>query len=186
MVEVYSGSQRLWWLVLMRGIFAVFLGLYALFSPTTTLIVLVIVFGFYAIVDGISAVAIAIGSRRTQKLWGWLVVEGAISIVAGAFALAFPQWSALAVGFIVGFWALLLGISQVIESLALRRALSGVWVWLLISGIVLVIWGVFVLVTPAVGILTVLWLFGLFALLYGIWKIVMSFRIRSAAKQQAA
>ncbi|WP_347134797.1 DUF308 domain-containing protein, partial [Staphylococcus aureus] len=78
MGEVYSGSRRLWWLVLIRGIFAVILGLYALFSPGATIIALVIVFGFYAIIDGISAVVIAIGSRGKQRLWGWLIVEGLI------------------------------------------------------------------------------------------------------------
>ncbi|GAA1050443.1 HdeD family acid-resistance protein [Arthrobacter russicus] len=185
MGEVYSGSRRLWWLVLIRGIFAVILGLYALFSPGATIIALVIVFGFYAIIDGISAVVIAIGSRGKQRLWGWLIVEGLISVLAGVFALVLPGLSALAVGFIIGFWALFLGVSQIVESIMLRRSLGGVWVWLLITGIIVVVWGIFVLSAPGAGLLAVLWIFGLFAVLFGISKIAMSFRIRSAAKLAA-
>ncbi|MBQ1442780.1 MAG: HdeD family acid-resistance protein [Renibacterium sp.] len=182
MTEVYTGSRQLWWLVLLRGIFAVFLGLYAWFSPGTTIIVLIIVFGFYAIVDGISAVVIAIGSRGKQRLWGWLIVEGIVSVLAGIVALALPDFSALAVGFLIGFWALLLGILQIAESVMLRRSLGSVWVWLLVTGIIVLIWGIFVLSAPGAGLLTVLWIFGLFAVLFGISKIAMSFRIRSAVK----
>ena len=185
MGEVYSGSQRLWWLVLVRGIFAVILGLYALFSPGSTVIALIIIFGFYAIFDGISAIVMAIGSRGKQRLWGWLIVEGVISVIAGIFALVLPGLSALALGFIIGFWALFLGISQIVESIMLRRSLGSVWLWLLITGVIVLIWGIFVLASPAVGLLTVLWVLGTFAILFGIFKIVMSFKIRSSAAQAA-
>ncbi|WP_394939575.1 HdeD family acid-resistance protein [Psychromicrobium sp. YIM B11713] len=183
MEQLYSASRKLWWLVLIRGIFAVLLGAIALFSPQTTLVAFVLVFGAYAIVDGISAVVMAIGSRKEQRLWGWLVVEGIISVLAGLLAIAWPGLTALAVGFIIGFWAVLLGVIQIVQAFALKRELSGVWGWLLASGIISLLWGVFVLAVPGIGILTVLWVFGIFALLFGIWTIVMSLRIRSAVRQ---
>lgn len=183
MEQLYSGSQKLWWVVLIRGIFAVLLGLIALFFPQSTLVAFVLVFGIYAIIDGVSAVVMAIGSRKEQRLWGWLVVEGIISIVAGIFAVAWPGITALAVGFIIGFWAVLLGIAQLVQAFALKRELSGVWGWVLASGIISIIWGGFVLAVPGIGLLTVLWVFGIFALLFGIWTIVMSLRIRSAVRQ---
>ncbi|MCB8813885.1 DUF308 domain-containing protein, partial [Escherichia coli] len=91
------------------------------------------------------------------------IVEGIVSVLAGIVALALPDFSALAVGFLIGFWALLLGILQIAESIMLRRSLGSVWVWLLVTGIIVLIWGIFVLSAPGAGLLTVLWIFGLFA-----------------------
>lgn len=183
MEQLYSASRKLWWVILIRGIFAVALGLIALFSPQSTLAAFVLIFGIYAIIDGVTAVVMAIGSRKEQQLWGWLVVEGVISVLAGLFAVAWPTAAALAVGFLIGFWAILLGAAQLVQAFALKRELSGVWGWVLASGIIGILWGGFVLATPAIGLLTVLWIFGIFALVFGLWTIVMSLRIRSAVRQ---
>ncbi|NYE95303.1 uncharacterized membrane protein HdeD (DUF308 family) [Psychromicrobium silvestre] len=183
MEQLYSASRKLWWLVLLRGVVAVLLGLFALFSPSTTLAIFVTFFGIYAIIDGLSAVGMAIASRKEQSLWGWLIVEGVVSVLAGLFAVSWPGKTALIVGFLIGFWAVLLGAAQLVQAFALRRELSGVWGWVLASGIIGVLWGIFVLAVPSIGILTVLWVFGIFALAFGIWTVGLSWRIRSAARQ---
>lgn len=183
MNQTYSATSRVWWLLLIRGIFAVILGLLCLFSPNSTLIAFVLIFGFYAIVDGVSAIYMAISSRKEQKLWSWVLLEGIISLVAGLVALAWPGVTLLAIGFIIGFWAVFLGATQISTSISLRRQGSSVWGWLLATGIVSVLWGAFVFIAPSVGLLSVLWIFGIFALIFGIWIIGMSLQVRKGLKE---
>ncbi|WP_285725793.1 HdeD family acid-resistance protein [Psychromicrobium xiongbiense] len=189
MNELYSASRRLWWLVLVRGIVAVLLGLFALFSPSTTVLVLVTVFGVYALVDGVSAIGMALGSRRELSRWGWVLFEGVVSVLAGLVAILWPVFSAavtaVVIGFIIGFWAALLGVLQISQSITLRRQPSPVWGWVLASGILTLLWGIFVLAVPGIGLLTVLWIFSLFALVFGAWTIALSLRIRSGVNAAA-
>ena len=60
---VQSVAKTVWWLVLLRGVLMVLFGIIALVSPGIALLALVWVFGIYAILDGIAAVALGIRSR---------------------------------------------------------------------------------------------------------------------------
>ena len=80
--DATQAVKALWWLVLIRGVLAVLFGLYALFSPAGALLALVFVFGFYAIMDGVAAIAVGFRHRRTSH-WGWHVVQGVVSLIAG-------------------------------------------------------------------------------------------------------
>ncbi|MCW1249760.1 HdeD family acid-resistance protein [Acaricomes phytoseiuli] len=179
----YAAGRQLWWAVLLRGVFAIILGLLALFSPSSTLFALVLLFGFFAFVDGVTAIFMAVQSRKEQRYWGWALVEGLLSIAAGLIALLWPGITSVALVFVIGFWAVLLGISQIAQSFSLKRGESSVWGWVLASGIVGVIWGLVVFFSPGVGLLSLLWLFGLIALAYGIVTVVLSLRVRATAQQ---
>lgn len=187
MNQLYSAVGRVWWLILLRGIVAVLLGLISLFSPNSTLVAFVIIFGIYAVIDGVAAIYMAITSRKEQKLWSWLLIEGVLSILAGIIALVWPGVTLLVIGFIIGFWAVFLGITQISQAMSLKREGSSVWGWLLAAGIVVLLWGVFVFIfAPGVGLLTVLWVFGIFALVFGIWMIAVSLQVRKGAKAVSA
>src|SRR5690349_15342859 len=74
---------RNWWAVGLRGLFAILLGIVAFVWPGITLEALIIVFGAYAIVDGVFAIVAAGASASLGGRWGWLLFEGMLSIVAG-------------------------------------------------------------------------------------------------------
>src|SRR6476661_8923976 len=101
--DATQAVKALWWLVLIRGVLAVLFGLYALFSPAAALLALVFVFGFYAIMDGVAAIAVGFRHRRTSH-WGWHVVLGVTEIVEAFHArrLGSSSWGWLLVGGIVG------------------------------------------------------------------------------------
>lgn len=180
MKNIYAASGRIWWMVLIRGIFAVLLGIMCFFSPNSTLIAFVILFGIYAVIDGISALFMGISSRKDNTLWSWIVIEGVISILAGIVTLAWPGLTALAIGFIIAFWAVFIGATQVAQSMTLKKSGSSVWGWVLASGVLGILWGLFVFFAPGIGLLTVLWVIGIFALLYGLWTIALSLQLRKA------
>jgi uncharacterized membrane protein HdeD (DUF308 family) len=179
-----KAAKAVWWLVLMRGIFMVIFGIIALVSPGIALLTLVWLFGLYAILDGITAIVIGIRTRG-EPHWVWTIVQGVVSVLAGVIALIWPGVTALALLFVVAFWAIVLGIGEIGGAFASRNSGSNAWGWTLAAGILNVIFGVLLLIWPASGILTLIWLVGIFTLAGGIALIVLAFRVRSVTKSTA-
>ena len=182
--NVKAAAKAVWWLVLMRGIFGVIFGVIALVSPGIALLTLVWLFGFYAILDGITAIVIGIRTHG-EPHWVWTIVQGVVSVLAGVIALVWPEVTALALLFVVAFWAIVLGIGEIGGAFASRKSGSNAWGWTLAAGILNVIFGVLLLIWPASGILTLIWLVAIFTLAGGIALIVLAFRVQSVAKSTA-
>ena len=178
---VQSVAKTVWWLVLLRGIFMVLFGIIALVSPGIALLTLVWVFGVYAILDGIAAVMLGIRTRG-EPHWIWTLIQGVVSVLAGLVALVWPGVTALALLFLVAFWAVMLGVGEIGGAFAARRRGSNAWGWTLAAGVLNAVFGVLLLVWPSSGILTLVWLVGIFALAGGIALIVLAFRVRSVAR----
>ena len=89
-----ASSQRerssLWWLAIVRGVFAIIFGILALTWPVETVVVLTLVFAIYAIVDGIVNIVAAIATRKEDSTWGWLLTQGILTLIVGLFALFAP------------------------------------------------------------------------------------------------
>lgn len=178
--ELQDMAKTAWWLVLLRAVLLVIWGVLVLAAPGIALQALIIVFGVYAIMDGVTAVYLGIKARGTEPSWGWIVAQGVISVLAGVIALVWPAATALSLLFVVAFWAIVLGISTIAEGVRSRRT-DDRWGWTIAKGALDVIFGVLLLVWPASGILALLWLVGIFALAGGIVLAVLAFRIRSLA-----
>src|SRR3954451_23937257 len=173
-------ARAVWWLVLLRGVLAVLFGLFALFAPGSALLALVFVFGAYAVLDGITAVVAGLRHRREEAHWVWHVVEGVISIVAGIIAFAWPGVTALVILYLVAFWSIFTGISEIMESFAMRRRGSRMWAWVLAAGILGVLLGIVLVLWPGAGLLTLLWLVGIYAVVFGAIIIGWALRRRRA------
>jgi uncharacterized membrane protein HdeD (DUF308 family) len=173
--------RAVWWLVLLRGVLAVLFGLFALFAPGSALLALVFVFGAYAVLDGITAVAAGLRHRRQEAHWVWHLVEGVISIVAGVVAFAWPGVTALVILYLVAFWSVFTGVSEIMESFAMRRRGSATWGWMLAAGALGVLLGIVLVAAPGAGLLTLLWLVGVYAVVFGVLIIGWAVRLRSAA-----
>lgn len=178
--ELGSAARAVWWLVLVRGLLAIVFGLFALFSPASALLALVIVFGVYAVLDGITAIVLGVRHRTTQAHWGWQVAQGAVSAIAGIIALLWPGVTVLALLFVIALWSIVHGIAVIGEAFMLRRAGASTWGWALAGGILSVVFGILLVVQPGAGLLTLLWLVGTFAVVFGVIVVVWAFRLRSA------
>ena len=176
-----SVANAVWWLVLLRGILLIIFGIIALVSPGIALLALVWIFGFFAILEGIAAIVIGIRSR-SEPHWVWTLVQGVVSVLAGIIALIWPGLTALALLFVVAFWAIVVGIGEIGGAFASRRSSSTSWGWTLAAGILNILFGVVLLIWPASGILTLIWLVGIFTLAGGIVLVVLAFKVRSVAK----
>lgn len=164
-----------WWALLFRGIAAVLFGLAAIFWPGLTLFTLIVFFGAYTVVDGIFAIVTAIrgsGSRR------WLLLaEGVIGVLVGLIALFSPGMTALVFLYVIAAWAILTGVLKVVMAVWLRREIDNEWTMAL-GGVLWVLLGVVLAVLPGVGVLSLTWLIGIFALGAGLTYLVLAFKVR--------
>lgn len=175
--------KQMWWLVLIRGILAVLFGVVALVWPGITVWALVVVFGIYAIVDGVVLVYHSIRDRARLDGWGWWLAMGLVSIAAGIVALVWPAATALVVLYIIAFYAILFGVTGIIGALSFRKVPNSGWGWSLVAGVLAVLLGVVLLIFPGSGIISLIWLLGIYAILFGVLLIVVAFQVRKAAKE---
>jgi uncharacterized membrane protein HdeD (DUF308 family) len=176
--EVLDGWNSNWWALGLRALAAILLGVIAIAMPGPTLGAIVIVFGLYAVIDGVLAIIAAIRGVRRKERWGAMLAEGIVGIVAGAIALAWPAIGALALTYLVAAWALATGALEIAAAVRLRKIMSGEWL-LLIAGLLSIVFAVLVAVFPGPGALTLVWWLGAYALLYGFVSLGLAFRVRS-------
>ena len=162
-----------WWAVALRGILAIVFGIVALVFPGATLVSLAVMFGAYAFVSGVFTIVAAFGHRRREA--SWYVLDGTIGIAVGLATFLFPGMAAQALVLLIGLWAILTGIFEVIAGFELPIKRD----WLLvIAGIASIVFGVLVFVYPATGALAITWLIGIYALVFGVTMLVFGIRLR--------
>ena len=164
---------------LLRGLAAIAFGILTLVWPNISLLALVLSFGIFAAINGITAIVAALRNRE-EHYWGLLLFEGILGALAGAVALVWPGITALAFLFLIAGWAILTGILELVAPLSFpmsgrRKVLS------VLSGIVSIVFGVLMASQPAAGLLTVVWLIGIYAIVIGIMHVVVYFESRSLA-----
>jgi uncharacterized membrane protein HdeD (DUF308 family) len=165
---------RNWWALAVRGLVAVLFGLLTIFLPGVTLVTLVLLFGAYALVDGIFNV---IASFRSASHHWALLIEGVIGILAGILTFVWPALTAIALLYLIAFWAILTGIFEIIAGIRLRKAIANEWALLLIGALSL-LFGIVILFAPGAGALAIVLWIGVYALAFGVFLLILAFRLR--------
>lgn len=172
-----SMLSKNWWVFLLRGLIAVAFGIIALLQPGIALSALILLFAVYAIADGIGHLLLLFSVVRVSPWWVHLL-SGLLSLAAGIIALAWPSLTAGALLILVASWAIVTGVFAIIAAIRFRSVLENEWLYIL-NGLLSVGLGVLFIAMPGAGILSLVWLLGLWALLVGILLIVFAFRLRS-------
>ena len=168
---------RNWWALALRGLVAILFGLIAFLNPRVTLAALVLLFGAYAVVDGIFAIIAGIRAAERHERWWPFAIEGLAGLVAGVITFVVPLATALALLYLVGFWAMFTGIFKIAAAIRLRKEIRGEWL-LILNGLFSVVFGVLLVVLPAAGLVTLVWLIGAYALVIGAVLVGLAFRLR--------
>jgi uncharacterized membrane protein HdeD (DUF308 family) len=172
-----------WWALALRGLAGILFGGLTLFFPGLSLAALVLLFGAYAAVDGIFAVVAAVRGRGADRPWWALVLGGLISLAAGVAAFVYPRLTALTLVYLIGAWALVHGVFEIVAAVRLRKQIRGE-AWLALSGVLSVVFGALVLVAPGAGALALLLWIGAYAVVFGVLLIALAFRIRGWAAEE--
>jgi uncharacterized membrane protein HdeD (DUF308 family) len=170
-----SEIQKNWWILLLRGFFAIIFGLLALFIPGLVLETLLLFFGILAIVSGVFLVldGIIVKGDRIVR-----IIEGFLWVVIGILVLLLPITSLTVIMFFIAFWAIIIGIFQIIMSIRLRKVIEKEWLGIL-NGLFSFVFGILIMFNLLAGAEAIIMVFGIFAILFGISSIIISFRVKS-------
>jgi uncharacterized membrane protein HdeD (DUF308 family) len=176
--ELLAALADSWWLLLLRGIAAIAFGILAFIWPGITLLTLILLWGAYAIVDGVFSLWSAASGKGGEKTsrW-WLALVGVSGLVAGLLAFVLPGVTALVFLLFIAAWAVVTGVLQVWGAIKLRKEIEGEWL-LILSGLLSIAFGLVLVAWPGPGVLAVIWLIGSFAILEGIIYIALAFRLK--------
>lgn len=169
--------KRHWWVPVIRGIAAIVFGIIALKYPGLTVATFVLLFGAWVLVDGVFRVVGAIGHRASDKEWGFDLIIGIVGIIIGFLTFHAPQITALALIIYIAAWALMIGATEIALAIKLRREIKGEW-FLILMGLVSIVFAVMLLWNPLPGALALVWLIGSYAIVFGILGIILGFRLR--------
>src|SRR6266699_364042 len=158
-----------WWAVALRGVAAILFAVIAIFWPGITATALVMLFGIYALIDGILALVAAQRAAQRHGRSGALLLEGILNILIAVVAFAWPEAALVALIYLIALWAVVTGVALI--------RLSGEWL-LMASGLLSILLGIVLFVHPGVGVVALSWWLGFYALLFGIALLSAAFRIR--------
>lgn len=175
LAAVIGDLPRHWWVVALRGLAAIAFGILAFIWPGITLAVLVLLFGAYAIVDGLLALYAAARSGG-QNVWAPLL-EGVLGVVAGIVAFVWPGLTALTLVFIIAAWAIVTGVLEVFAAIRLRNVITNEWM-LGFAGVLSVVFGLLLFAQPGAGALALVWIIGAYAVIFGIALLGLAWRLR--------
>lgn len=169
---------RNWWAIALRGVIAILFGLAAFFWPGLTLFALVFLFGAYALIDGILSLIAAFRAAEHHTRWWPLLIVGLAGIAAGLLTFFYPGVTAIALLYIIAAWAIITGIFQIIAAFQLRREIANEWL-LGLSGLAAVIFGILAMVMPRARALAIVWLIGIYAIIFGLLQLGLAYRLHN-------
>ena len=164
-----------WPFVLVRGVAAILFGVVAFGAPTLSLSLLVFLFGAYALADGVLAMASAIRGRDSER-WTTLLLEGMAGIIIGVLAIFRPGITALALLYLVAFWAILTGAMEIGTAIRLRRRIDNEWL-LALGGIASLGIGALLLFFPGPSTVAIAFWLGSYAVIFGIFMVALGLRL---------
>jgi uncharacterized membrane protein HdeD (DUF308 family) len=167
-----------WKSLALRGAAAALFGLLTLFWPGLTLWALVALWGAFVLVDGISTLA-AVFTRApgTEARRGWLIFHGLAGIAAGVLTFIWPNITALALLFVIAAWAFVIGVLEIGAAVRLRRVVPNEWL-LGLLGALSIAFAIALVITPGAGALVITWFIGWYALLSGVVRLALAWRLR--------
>jgi uncharacterized membrane protein HdeD (DUF308 family) len=183
--RMVSSLADRWWTFVVRGIAAILFGLLAFLWPGITLTALVLVFGAYALVDGVLSIVAAVSNERGRGRWWALLLQGVLGILAGGVALVIPGLAALALLFVIAARALVTGAFEVAAAIRLRHYIEKEWL-LALSGVLSIVFGILLMVFPGAGALAlVLWI-SAYMFVAGFVLVGLGFKLRTWGRRPDA
>lgn len=164
-----------WSMLFIRGLIATVLGVITWFAPEASLNILLLFFAGYFLFDGLLRTWVAWSSKQHNPYWRWLLIGGVLSFIAGAVTLFAPNVTAILLLYYVAAWAITIGAVEILVAIKLRAEITGEW-FLIITGVISVVFGFYLVFNPSAGIHTLLWLVATYAVVFG--TLIMGFSLK--------
>jgi uncharacterized membrane protein HdeD (DUF308 family) len=178
-------DNRIWGGLALRGVVAILFGILALARPGITVQALLYLFGAFAIFDGIFALVSSFQVAQFHGTWWPMLIVGLAGIAFGVLAFASPTATAVVLAWYIGAWAIVSGFFEIGAAYRLGSLIQDQWL-LVVAGILSIAFGILVWAHPGPGILAILWIIGLFAILFGVLMEGLAFRVQDAQHRVAS
>ncbi len=180
MIHVLTAN---WWALALRGLLAIVFGVLTFIQPGITLTFLALIFGCYALLDGVFSLIAAFRgagkhSATAPGRWWLLLLEGVLGIVAGVFTFVATPVTVIALVYLIAAWAIVTGVLEIGAAIRLRAYLKGEWL-LALMGSASVIVGVLLLTAPIAGAVVIAYWIGGYAIIFGVLMLLLAFRLKS-------
>lgn len=169
---------RNWWVPMIRGVAAIAFGVLAIVWPGLALVTMVALFGTFALVDGIVALAGLFSTQTRATPWFLQLLVGLTGLGAGVATFVYPGMTAIVLLTFIAVYAVVVGIAQIVAAVQQREKPGAVPLG--IGGVAAALFGAIMLANPALGAVAVAWLIGIFAIAVGSALVAMGFALRSA------
>ncbi len=166
-----------WWVYLVKGILAICFAVLALTMPDKTVVLLSVLFGLYLVIDGIISAVFALFSIGKGKNWGMPLLQGIVELLIGILVLNYPQATVGFVLFLVALWLIMSGIIMLIMGIKVRDESEEEWL-LMAYGIIALFLGIILMANPQASVLFLTVMFGISALVSGIVSVSFAFKVR--------
>jgi len=163
-----------WWIFMLRGVAAIIFGILVFLFPGLGLTFILAFLGAWMALDGIGSIYQAVkgGHPTGERSRTWLWIDGIISLVAAAVILFAPGVSAIGLLIVTAAWFLLSGGARLMLAFRLSSVLLG------LLGVLNIVIGAWMLMSPGPGLLAVIWMVGLEAIVMGAIMIGLGWRLR--------
>jgi uncharacterized membrane protein HdeD (DUF308 family) len=165
------------WVPILLGVVSILFGVACFMVPNTALSVLLALFGAYAFLAGVLAIYWALTLASEHQPWLGLLFGGILGIAAGIIAYRAPGMTAQALLYVLAAWVILRGILDIVTAYALRQVVPGEWATA-VSGVLSIVVGYLLIANPQQGQTWVLWVIGIYAVLYGLLMVAVGARLR--------
>lgn len=173
-----------WGWILLRGLASIAFGAMAFLLPGLTIVVLVIMWGAWAFVDGITSLVTAFKARDGGKPVWPLVLIGVLGIGAGLITFFAPALAATTLLIFIAAWAIVTGVFEIVHAIRVRKGIDNEWL-LILSGVLSVAVGFYMLSSPAGGALAIVWVIAAWSILFGVLLCSAAIRLKKARDAKA-
>jgi uncharacterized membrane protein HdeD (DUF308 family) len=166
-----------WWVLLLRGIAAIVLGVCAIVWPRITLLTLAYKFAIFTVIDGVVALVLGFRGESNGTVWWTMVALGVLAVAAGIIAFAWPGITLVALLAVIAASAIVRGVFEIAAAIRLRKEIDDEWI-LGLSGFMSIVFGGLILYRPDAGLLAMALFVGAYMLAIGVLAIALSLRMR--------
>ena len=171
-------SVKNWWLISLKGLLFIFLGMYIFKFPVSGMLGLIIYGGITLLISGIIIAIFAFSTRHQNSGWGWQLGEGFLDVFIAIILLSNLGFTIITLPYVFAIYGIITGIFWIIQSTFFKRKGYSFWNIVLIGGLLSLIIGLLVLAHPIIATLTIVGIIGSLFIVHGIFLILFSFLVK--------
>jgi uncharacterized membrane protein HdeD (DUF308 family) len=175
--SVYNELKSYWWLLVVSGVIAIFIGGALLLWPGKTLTVVGFLIGIWMLLFGIMRFLIALFGGDTDGRWVLMIV-GVVGIVLGIVVMRNPSETIAIIVLIAAIFWIISGLVDIFRGIGDSDMDNRGWA--IAGGALAIAAGAVVLLWPAASVLVLAIIAGVFFIVDGVMQIVAGFQVKNA------